>query len=127
MRLTVETERMSVCRLDSDAPWPAPPPDARIYSVTRTPEELSVVCAEGDEPPASRIEPGWRMLHVTGPLAFELVGVIASITVPLAESGVGVFVVSTYDTDLVLVKDADLDVAVGALVGAGHEVFDPPD
>ncbi len=67
------------------------------------------------------------MLHVTGPLAFELVGVIASITVPLAESGVGVFVVSTYDTDLVLVKDADLDVAVGALVGAGHEVIDPPD
>jgi len=67
------------------------------------------------------------MLHVTGPLAFELVGVIASITVPLAESEVGVFVVSTYDTDLVLVKDADLDIAVGALVGAGHEVFDPPD
>ncbi len=67
------------------------------------------------------------MLHVTGPLAFELVGVIASITVPLAESGVGVFVVSTYDTDLVLVKDADLDVAVCALVGAGHEVIDPPD
>jgi len=127
MRLTVQKGRMSVCRLDSDAPWPGPPTGDRVYSVTRTPEELSVVCAEGDEPPASRIEPGWRMLHVTGPLAFALVGVIASITVPLAESGVGVFVVSTYDTDLVLVKDADLDVAVGALVGAGHEVFDPPD
>ena len=123
MRLTVETERMSVCRLDTDAPWPAPPPDARIYSVTRTPNELSVVCAEGGEPPASRIEPGWRILHVTGPLAFDLVGVIASITAPLAESDVGVFVVSTYDTDLVLVKDADLDIAVGALVAAGHEVI----
>ena len=81
----------------------------------------------GGEPPSSRIEPGWRILHVTGPLAFDLVGVIASITAPLAESDVGVFVVSTYDTDLVLVKDADLDIAVGALVAAGHEVIGSPD
>ena len=65
-------------------------------------------------------------MQIVGPLAFELVGVIASITVPLAEAAIGVFVVSTFDTDLVLVKDVDLDGAIGVLGGAGHRVGPAP-
>ena len=75
------------------------------------------------------MEPGWRALRIVGPLAFDLVGVIASVTVPLAAADVGVFVLSTFDTDLVLVKDEDLDRAIDVLGGAGHRVgaADPPE
>jgi hypothetical protein len=65
-------------------------------------------------------------MQVVGPLPFDLVGVIASLTGPLAASGIGVFVVSTYDTDLVLVKEHDLDGAVDALRAASHQVLPPP-
>jgi hypothetical protein len=72
------------------------------------------------------LEPEWRALRIVGPLAFDLVGVVASVAVPLAEVDVGAFVVSTYDTDLVLVKGADLDVAFPALEAAGHILSTSP-
>jgi uncharacterized protein len=122
VELLVEPGRCSVCRLDPSGPWPAPPAGARLYSVTQTTEERSVVCAEGDAPAGARVESGWRVLRLVGPLAFDLVGVVASVTVPLAAAGIGVFVLSTFDTDLVLVKAGDLDRAVQALEGAGHRV-----
>ena len=122
MTLVVESGTLSVCRLDPGAPWPSPPPGAGIYALTRTTDEFSIVCAEGAEPTGSRIEPGWRALRIVGPLAFELVGVVASVAVPLADSGIGVFIVSTYDTDLILVKGTDLDLAIRSLESAGHTV-----
>lgn len=122
MELLVDPGRYSVCRLDRDRPWPSPPVGARLFAATLMADELSVVCPEGDEPEGAHVEPGWRALRIEGPLAFDLVGVIASVTVPLAASEVGVFVLSTYDTDVVLVKDEDLDQAVDVLGGAGHRV-----
>jgi uncharacterized protein len=123
VELRLDPARCSVCRLADDAPWPVPPDGARLYSATRTRGELSVVCGEGDEPPGARVEPGWRVFHVVGPLGFDLVGIIASLTVPLAAADVGVFVLSTFDTDLVLVKDDDLDRAIDVFGGAGHRVI----
>jgi hypothetical protein len=122
LELVLEPWALSVCRLDPDSPWPPPPADSPVYSVTRTPDELSVVCCVGDEPDGSRVESGWRALRVVGPLAFDLVGIVASVTVPLAEADVGVFVISTYDTDLVLVKRSDIDLAVRTLDAAGHDL-----
>jgi hypothetical protein len=126
VELLIEPDRYSVCRLDADAPWPQPPPGARLYSVTRTPDELSVLCVAGDEPPGAEVEAGWRTLRIVGPLAFDLVGIIASVTVPLAAADVGVFVVSTYDTDLVLVRAEDLEQTIGVLEAAGHHVRAAP-
>ena len=122
MELILEPDRFAVCRMAPTAPVPWPDAGPAIYSVTVTPDELSVVCAEGHEPPGATVESGWRVLRIVGPLAFELVGVIASITVPLAGADIGVFVLSTFDTDLVLVKDVDLDAAIDVLGGAGHRV-----
>jgi len=122
VELTLEPNRYSVCRLETTAPWLSPTVGSSFYSATLTMAELSVVCVQGDEPPGARVEPGWRALRIVGPLAFDLVGVVASVTVPLAGADIGVFVVSTFDTDLVLVKDGDLDAAVEALDGAGHRV-----
>jgi hypothetical protein len=122
VELVLDPRRCVVCRLAPSAPWPTPPPGVSLYSATVTVDELSVVCHEGDEPPGAQVEGGWRALAVVGPLAFDQVGIISSITVPLAAAAIGVFVVSTFDADLVLVKDVDIDAAIDALDGAGHRV-----
>ena len=67
-------------------------------------------------------EVGWRCLRVAGAMPFTLVGVLASLTGPVAAAGVGIFVVSTFDTDYLFVKEAEFQAAVDALRRAGHTV-----
>ena len=114
--------RLAVCRLAPDAPVPEQPADAGFWSVTRTNEELSIVLPEEDVPAECRAETGWRCLKVQGPLDFGLTGILASLAAPLAEAGVSIFAVSTYDTDYVLVKESDLEQARQALSASGHHV-----
>jgi hypothetical protein len=104
----------AVCRLAADEPIPAWATGALI-SVTRTGEELSVVCGAEAVPAGVRCETGWRCLRVAGTLDFSLVGVLATLLVPLAEAGVSVFAISTFDTDYLLVKESNLVRAVEAL------------
>jgi hypothetical protein len=90
--------------------------------VTRTSDELSVVCPEKNVPGGVRSEGEWRVLVLEGSFEFSAVGVLASVAAPLAEAGVSIFALSTYDTDYVLVKEEGLDRAVSALRQRGHEV-----
>ena len=113
--------RYAVCQLDAVAEVPGWVSGA-VTSVTRTPAELSIICSEECVPGDVRSESGWRCLRVVGPLEFSMVGVIASLTGVLADAGLSVFVVSTFDTDCLLVKQADLDTAVKSLTSAGHSV-----
>jgi hypothetical protein len=122
MELTVLRERLCVCRLRPDAPWPSPPTGSGFYSATRTAAEISVVCEEDAAPPDARIDNDWRALEVAGPLDFSMVGVMAALTGQLADVDVSVFVLSTYDTDYVMVHAAALEQAVAALRAAGHHV-----
>lgn len=122
LALRVMPEPLVVCRLPAGAgapPWLA---DEPFTSVTRAPCETSVVCRAGVVPEEVRSEPGWRALKVSGPLDFALTGVLLSLLVPLDAVGVAVFAVSTFDTDVLLVKEAALDDAVAALIGAGHHI-----
>lgn len=80
------------------------------------------MCRESSVPADVRRETGWRALVVDGPIDFALTGVLASLTAPLARSGVPVFAVSTFDTDWLLVRAADLARAMTALRDAGHRV-----
>lgn len=121
MTLRVLAGRFSICRLDEKAEAPAAPRDG-FYSVTRRAGELSIVCAELLAPAGARVQPGWRVLEVEGPLDFALVGILAALTAALAAAEVSVFAISTFDTDFVLVSEAKLDTAVAALTAAGHEV-----
>jgi hypothetical protein len=93
-----------------------------FVSITRTPDELSIVCPQCDVPAETQHESGWRCLRVVGPLDFSMVGVIASLTRTLASASISVFVISTFDTDYLLVKDGDLEAAVKSLVEVGHSV-----
>ncbi len=120
--LSALDERLAICRLDARAKTPAWALERQFFSITRTADELSIVCPESDAPEGAKVEGGWRAIKVEGPLDFSLMGILASITAPLAAAGVGVFAVSTYDTDYVLVKEANLEKAVSALKSRGHEV-----
>ena len=120
LRLAVLHDRLAVCQLAAtDAP-PATPEG--FFSATRTADELSVVCAEGSVPEGARCEKGWRALKLEGPFEFTEIGVLASVAAPLADAGVSIFAVSTFDTDYVLVKEEQLENAAAALRERGHEV-----
>ncbi len=116
--------RLAVCRLAADAPIPewVDLSPAALCSITRTADELSIVCAEDAVPDGVQCERGWRALRVAGVLDFSTVGVLASLATPLAEAGVSIFVVSTFDTDYLLVKEIDLNKATAALEAADHTV-----
>ena len=122
LRLSVRHERLAVCRLSPDQKVPSWATEAEFFSLTRTPDELSIVCPEAIVPTGVRKESGWRALGFEGPLDFSLVGVLAAIAGPLAEAGVSVFAVSTYDTDYVLVCEEQLERALAALRGRGYEI-----
>ncbi len=118
--LTLLPGEYAICQLPAEAAAPTVATGSIFLSVTRTADELSVVCRAEDAPAASRVEAGWRCLKLAGPFAFDEVGVLASVAAPLAEAAVGIFAISTYNTDYVLVKAAQLDAALAALREAGH-------
>ena len=121
LRLHTVRGRYAVAQLAASAPVPSWP-RGDLVSITRTPDELSIVCDEDAVPMDVRAERGWRCLAVEGPIPFEMTGVAASLTKTLADASISVFVLSTFDTDYVLVKDDAFDRACDALRAVGHEV-----
>jgi hypothetical protein len=122
LELQVLPERLAICRLPPDAPLPDLPIRAEFWSATRTEEELSVVLSERTVQSGWKVERGWRCLKALGPLDLSLTGVLASLATTLAEAGVPIFAISTYDTDYILVKEENLEKARLALQASGHNV-----
>lgn len=112
--------RYAVCQLPPDEPLPDWATSGRFFNVTRAATELSVVCEADLVPEGVRAERGWRTFVLHGPFPFDLTGILASVAVPLAEAGVGIFALSTFDTDYVLVKEENARNAQDALESAGH-------
>jgi hypothetical protein len=112
--LSVLPLHLSVCRFKpSDMPTL---PQGSFYSITRTADELSIVCEDVFVPQGyQKIEAGWRALKVEGPLNFSLTGILAALATPLAEAKISIFAISTYDTDYVLVKEENLIKAIEVL------------
>ena len=89
----------------------------------RTDEERSLVCPTKSVPDnTTHREDGWRAFRIIGELDFSLTGILAGITHVLADSGIGLFAVSTYNTDYVLSKEDNFDSALAALEQAGYSV-----
>jgi hypothetical protein len=122
LTLEVLPEQFAVCRLPPGAALPSLPAGGRFYCATRTADELSLILPEQLAPAGARTRHGFRALKVAGTLSFEEVGVLASLTRPLAAVGITLFAVSTYDTNYILVKQSELQQAVAALRSAGHTV-----
>lgn len=122
LTLSVLDDLFSVCRLAPDARIPHWLPTKGFVSVTRTADELSVVCPGDAVPESVRAEGGFCALKIEGPLDFSLTGILAAVAVPLAGAGISIFAVSTFDTDYVLVKKSGLEKAVSLLQASGHAV-----
>lgn len=122
LTLSILPESLAICRLDKDAGIPDWALGARFVSITRTSEELSVVCPQSQVPEDVTQDAGWRCLKVEGPLDLSGTGVLASLTAPLAQERISIFAVSTYDTDYLLVKQRDLEKAVRVLSQNGYQI-----
>jgi hypothetical protein len=114
--------RLAVVRLDAAAQPPDWALEAPFFSLTRTPSELSVVCPEDRVPRDVRQERGWRCLEALGPFDLSQTGIADSFVAPLARGGVAVFLLSTFDTDYLMVRERDLEKAVGILRDDGHRI-----
>lgn len=122
LTLSLLPETLAICRLPPAASLPGWAMRGEIFSITRTADEVSIVCAQTNVPDGVQSDRGWRALRVEGPLDLSLVGVLASLATPLAGAGVNVFALSTYDTDYLLVKQDRLEEAARALRTAGFDV-----
>jgi hypothetical protein len=122
LTLLVVDGTFAICRLGGGSPIPSWATAAPFCSITRTADELAVVCGQDAVPEGVLCERGWRCLRVAGAMPFPVVGVLASLTVPLAEAGSSIFAISTFDTDYLLVKEDVWERAVDVLVPYGHAV-----
>ncbi len=120
LTLSLLSDTFAICRLEPDADIPSWALAEDFCSITRTVEELSLVCLQEVVPEGTRAEKGYRCLKVEGPLDFSLTGILSSLTIPLAQAGISVLAISTFDTDYLLVKETQVDRAVQKLSQAGY-------
>lgn len=124
MKLAILPEPLAVCRLSAAQSVPQwAQKQHSLLSITYAEDELSIVCAAAAVPPGVQSEHGWRAIKVQGPLDFSLVGILASLTTPLAEHAIPIFALSTYDTDYLLIKAENLQRACDVLQQQGHQIF----
>jgi hypothetical protein len=117
MEIAVLPETLAVCRLRASERIPSWALELHegFVSITRTADELSIVCPQEAVPPDTRVEEDWRALVIPGPIPFEATGVLSALATPLAEAGIPIFAISTYDTDYVLVREKNLERALHVL------------
>jgi len=120
-------DALAVVRLGPGSEVPGWATSATLFSVTATAAETSLVCHASSVPRKARKQGPFVAYEVAGPLDFALTGVLASLLAPLAEAGVSVFTISTYDTDWLLVPAGAADQAEAAWSEAGHSVQDKED
>jgi hypothetical protein len=123
LRIKLKQGTFAVVSLPSSSALPEWALSSTPFSVTRTDDELSCVCHESKVPAGVKAERGWRMLHVDEIIPFSAVGILASIVQPLAAARIPVFAFSTYNTDYVLVKEDQIELAVATLLKDHHTVI----
>lgn len=116
-------DSLAVCRLEPDAAIPWWASVAPFFSITRTTDELSVICASSRVPRGTNATYGWRVLKLHGQFHHDLTGIMNAVVKPLAAAGVSILPIATFETDYVLVRDTQLEAAMAALHGAGHRVL----
>jgi hypothetical protein len=113
----------AICKLKSHEPIPPWATASPFFSITRTLDELSIVCRRESVPATVQCEIDWRCLRVIGAIPFTVPGVLAALTRPLADAGIPIFAVSTYDTDYLFLKEGNFGTAIEVLQNAGHSTL----
>lgn len=123
LKIKLLEKKFCVCRLNKNDTVPEWTRNNDFCSITRTSEELSIVCMQNNVPDDIKCEKDWRILKIEGPLDFSLVGILASISEILSQSKISIFAISTYNTDYILVKDSEISNAVNELSKSGYEII----
>ena len=123
LTLSVLPDTFAVCRLAPGKAIPLWASSGDFVSITRTADELSIVCLESNVPDGIKCENDWRCIKIEGPLDFALTGILVSVAAPLAHVGISIFAISTYETDYLMVRRESLDRAIAALERSGHHVM----
>src|SRR5258708_29022693 len=123
LTLSAMEGRYAIGKFPGAATIPAWATGTEFFSVTRTLDELSIVTGEASVPAEVNAARGWLMLKVHGPFSFDETGVVSALANPLARVGVGLFVISTFDTDYLLMQHEEIPVAVETLERAGHRIL----
>lgn len=124
MTLTLLPYDLVICRLTSTDELPIRTNESRFFSLTRTIDELSLVIETHFVPVGTQANAGWRALKLHGPIDFSETGIIHALTAPAAQERIGVFAISTFDTDYLLTKNEDLSRLVAAMREAGFTVVE---
>lgn len=142
MKIKLLDGKFAVCRLNNKSKIPTWINTEKFYSITKTEDELSLVCEvssipkeyldssilntnieDSTEIDAIMIELGWEILKIVGPLDFSLIGILSKISTLLADNGISIFAISTYDTDYILIKEDSIDKACEFLVADGYTLI----
>lgn len=122
LHLTLLPGQFAICRLPAGSTLPEWATKGAFSSVSWTADETSVVCEQASVPAGIKSDAGWRAFKAAGPMDFSLTGILLSIAKPLADAEIGIFAISTFDTDYVLVKATSLEPAAAALTEFGHTI-----
>jgi len=122
VQLKLLSEPFAMCRFAPHTSAADLIPPAGFFALTRTEDEVSLVVDEAAVQPDWQAETGWRGMKVLGPLDFSLIGILSSLAAPLADAGISIFAISTFDTDYLLVKADRLADALKALREAGFVI-----
>jgi hypothetical protein len=120
LKLSTLKDSFSICKLDPSSDIPSWAWEGDFFSITRTTDELSIICDCKNIPEKMKCEHNWQVLMIEGPFEFEEIGILHSITKPLAEAEISLLTISTYDTDYILIKEGHYEEAIKSLERAGH-------
>ena len=115
LTLSVLPNSLAVCQLPKNTPVPSYAFTSTFFSITQTDDELSIVCDQSLVPADVKKVVNWRAFKIEGPLDFSQIGILSSLTKPLADNQISIFAISTYDTDYILVQSKDFSEAKAVL------------
>ncbi len=124
MKIQINRDDYAICRLDPNQDIPSWFKLDNFSTVTKTDEELSITCKSEIVPEGINCEKGWNILNILGPLDFSLIGILSKLSTILANNNIGIFVISTFDTDYILIKKENTDKAKQVLVEASYEIIE---
>ena len=122
LKLSLLKNKYAICTLPNTAPIPDWALTEILISITRTDKELTIVCKQDMIPSELQSDINWRCFKIDGSFDLNQTGVISSISSPLADAGISIYVISTYDTDYFLVQDQNLQKAISTLSNSGHSI-----
>ena len=122
LKLSLLADTYAICGFPATEPVPRWASATPLHAITRTANALTIVCRQDAIPASCPCDRNWRCLRVDGCFDLDQVGVISALSLPLAEAGISIFVISSYDTDYLLIRERKVEEAVSILTGYGHHV-----